>query len=133
MATLRDPEVRALLEGANCAVISTHNEDGTITSAVVWQSYEHGVLAINGTPDRVWAANLERNRQITMVVFPAGNPYKYVEIRGAAVGSREDADAHVNRLAQKYVDQDTFSGGRPGEVRLKYTITPSVVRYEDQT
>lgn len=133
MATLRDPEVRPLLEAANCAVISTHTEDGTITSAVVWQSYEHGVLAINGTPDRVWAANLERNPQITLVVFPAGNPYEYVEVRGAAVGSREDADAHVDRLAQKYLGVERFTGGRAGEVRIKYTITPSVVRYEDQT
>jgi PPOX class probable F420-dependent enzyme len=133
MATLNDPEVRALLDPANCAVISTLNEDGSITSSVVWISLEEGELAVNGTTTRRWAANLERRPGITLVVFPAGDPYEYVEIRGVAAGSRTDADAHADRLAQKYLGVERFTGGRPGEVRLKYVISPAVVRYEKQT
>jgi Pyridoxamine 5'-phosphate oxidase len=37
MANLNDPEIRALLEPANYAVIATHNPDGSIVGAIVGQ------------------------------------------------------------------------------------------------
>ena len=60
-----------------------------------------------------------------MVVYPADNPYDYVEIRGTATGTRDDADDHINRLAKKYIDQDEYPFRQPGEERIKYVITPS--------
>jgi hypothetical protein len=63
------------------------------------------------------------------VVYPDGNPYDYVEIRGTAVGSREDADDHIDRLAKRYTDADSFTRASPDEVRIKYTITPGRVRH----
>jgi hypothetical protein len=69
---------------------------------------------------------------VTLVVYPPDNPYEYVEVRGTAAGSREDADDHINRLAKKYINQDEYPFRQPGEERLKYTIKPDVVRYQKQ-
>jgi PPOX class probable F420-dependent enzyme len=132
MANLSDDAVRALLEQPNYAVISTLNEDGSILSAVVWISLEDGVLAVNSAAGRKWPANLDRDPRITVVVYPAENPYDYVEVRGTAHGSREDADDHINRLAKLYIGQDEYPFRQPGEERLKYTITPERVRHQKQ-
>jgi PPOX class probable F420-dependent enzyme len=129
MTTLTDDGVRAILEGPNCAVISTLNRDGSVLSAVVWISLEDGVLAVNSAQGRAWPTNLERDPRITVVVYPEGNPYDYVEIRGSAQGSRDDADDHIDRLAKRYTGADSFSRASPDEVRIKYTITPRRVRH----
>ena len=128
MATLNDDGVQALLSAPNCAVISTHNADGSILSTVVWISLEDGELAVNSAEGRRWPTNLERDPHIAALVYPDGNPYEYVEIEGTATGSRTDADAHIDRLAKKYTGEDTFAG-RPGDVRVKYVIAPTRVRY----
>ena len=131
MATLNADGVRALLNGPYCAVISTHNADGSILSTVVWISLEDGELAVNSAAGRRWPTNLERDPHITALVYPDGNPYEYVEIEGIATGTRDDADAHIDRLAKKYTGDDTFAG-RPGDVRVKYVIAPTRVRYDKQ-
>jgi hypothetical protein len=69
---------------------------------------------------------------VTAVVFDAGNPYEYIEVRGTATGTREDADAHINRLAKAHIGQDEYPFRAPGEVRRKYVITPERVRYQKQ-
>jgi PPOX class probable F420-dependent enzyme len=130
MSSLQDDAVAALLEAPNCAVISTYNEDGSILSAVVWISLEDGVLAVNSAEGRRWPSNLDRDGRITAVVYPPDNPYEYVEIRGTTAGTNEDADDHIDRLAKKYIGQDTYPYRADGEVRRKYPIAPELVRYQ---
>src|SRR5947209_17398233 len=118
MASLNDAPIQALLAAPNCAVISTHNADGSILSTVVWVSLEDGVLAVNSAEGRRWPTNLERDPHITLLIYPSDNPYEYVEVRGTASGSRDDADDHINRLAKKYIGQDEYPFRQPGEVRI---------------
>ncbi|MDQ6835825.1 MAG: PPOX class F420-dependent oxidoreductase [Actinomycetota bacterium] len=132
MASLSDSEVRALLEPANYAVVSTLNSDGSVLSAVAWISLEGDELAVNSARGRQWPTNLERDARITVLVFPADNPYEYVEVRGTAAGSRDDADDHINRLAKKYINQDEYPFRQPGEDRIKYVISPERVRHQKQ-
>ncbi len=131
MASLSDPAIAQLLHGPNSAVISTHNEDGSILSAVAWISLEDGELAVNTAEGRQWPTNLDRDPQVTALVYDQSNPYEYVEIRGTARGTREDADDHIDRLAQVYIGQD-YPYKSPGEVRRKYVIAPDRVRYVKQ-
>ena len=132
MANLSDDAVRALLEQPNYAVVSTLNEDGSILSAVVWISLEDGVLAVNSARGRRWPTNLDREPNATVIVYPADNPYEYVEVAGTAKGGREDADDHINRLAKKYIGEDEYPFRQPGEERIKYVISPARVRYQKQ-
>jgi len=132
MASLNDDGVQALLNAPNCAVISTHNADGSILSTVVWISLEEGELAVNSAEGRHWPTNLERDPRITALVYPDGNPYDYVEIQGTVTSTHQDADAHIDRLAKKYTGSDTFGGNQPGDVRVKYVITPTRVRHQVQ-
>ena len=132
MASLADTPVRGLLEPANYAVISTLNPDGTILSAVVWISLEGDELAVNSAVGRAWPTNLDRDPRVTVVVYPPDNPYEYVEIRGTATATRDDADDQINRLAKVYINQDEYPFRQPGEVRMKYVITPERIRHQKQ-
>jgi PPOX class probable F420-dependent enzyme len=113
-------------------VVSTLNQDGSVHSAVAWISAEDGTVAVNSARGRKWPANLERDPRVSVVIYEQDNPYNYVEIRGSASGSTDGADEHINLLSKKYVGQDEFAGGRPGEVRIKFVITPDHVRHQKQ-
>jgi PPOX class probable F420-dependent enzyme len=129
VASIDDPGVRELLEQPNYAVISTSNADGSIHSAVVWVDLEDGAVLVNSAVGRIWPTNLERDPRATVLVFEASNPYDYVEIRGDAAGTTDGADDHIDRLAKKYIGQDTYPYRQPDEQRIKYVITPGRVRH----
>jgi PPOX class probable F420-dependent enzyme len=130
MASLNDNDVKALFEAPNFAVISTKNPDGSILSAVVWISLEDGVLAVNSAKGRQWPTNLDRDGTATVLVYGSDNPYEFAAVRGhASRASDGDADAHIDRLAKKYLDEDSYPFRRPGEARVKYVITPDHVRH----
>jgi PPOX class probable F420-dependent enzyme len=132
MATLTDSEVQKLLSEPNFAVVSTHNPDGSILSTIVWISDDDGTVAVNSAKGRRWPTNLERDPRITALVYEAGNPYNYVEIRGRVNGTTEGADEHINALSKKYINQDEYPFRQPGEQRIKFVIEPDHVRHQKQ-
>ena len=132
MATLNDSEVRKLLSEPNYAVVSTLNTDGSVLSTIVWISAENGTVAINSARGRRWPTNLERDPRVTALVYEAGNPYNYVEIRGRATATTEGADEHINALTKKYINQDEYPFRQPGEERIKFVIEPDHIRHQKQ-
>ena len=134
MASLSHPGVQALVAGPrpNHAVVSTLNEDGSIHATVVWASVEDGRIAVNSAVGRKWPTNLERNPAITVLVYDETNPYDYVEVRGTASGTTEGADDHIDRLAQRYLDADSYPFRVPDEQRIMYVVEPSLVRHQKQ-
>jgi hypothetical protein len=53
------------------------------------------------------------------------NPCRALMIRGRVVEiTEEGADAHIDRLAKKYLDEDKYPLRTPEEVRVKYYIEP---------
>lgn len=127
MTTLRDPGVRELLEQPNYAVVSTHSRDGSIHSTVIWIGLENGdAVSINSAIGRVWPTNLQRDPHVTLLVYEANNPYRFVEIRGRAQATTNGADAHIDLLSRKYTGQDMDR--RPGEQRIKFVVAPDHVR-----
>ena len=90
------------------------------------------MLAVNGARGRQWSDNLERDPHMTLVVYPPDNPFEYVEIRGSAHGSTDDAFPHTDRLAQRYLGLDAYPYHQPGDVRIKFAIAPERVRHQKQ-
>ncbi len=132
MASLNDSEVRKLLSEPNFAVVSTFNADGSILSTIVWISAEDGTVAVNSAKGRLWPTNLERDPRITALVYEAGNPYNYVEIRGRVNATTNGADEHINALTKKYINQDEYPFRQPGEQRIKFVIEPDHIRHQKQ-
>jgi PPOX class probable F420-dependent enzyme len=129
MADLSDAGVRELLENPNHAVVSTLNEDGSISSKIVWVSLEDGTLAVNSAVGRDWPSNLERDPRVTLLVYNAEDAFDYLEVRGRAEGTTEGADDHIDRLAKKYLNADSYPFRDPSEQRITYLITPEVINH----
>jgi hypothetical protein len=68
---------------------------------------------------------MRRDRRVTLTIQDPDNPYRYLEVRGRVVEITEDgADAHIDRLAKKYLGVDQYPYRQPGEVRVTYKIEP---------
>lgn len=132
MASLDDPGIASLLDARNHAVVSTLGADGSIHSTVVWVDVEDGRLAVNSAVGRAWPSNLERNPTINVVVYDESNPYDYVEVRGTAQPRLEGADAHIDRLAKKYLGVDAYPFRTPTEQRITFLVDATRVRHQKQ-
>jgi PPOX class probable F420-dependent enzyme len=132
VATLEDPGVQALLAKPNHAVVSTLGDDGTIHSTVVWVDVEDGRLAVNSAVGRKWPTDLERNPTINVLVYDEDDPYDYVEVRGRATGRLEGADAHIDRLAKKYLGKDSYPFRQEGEQRITFLVDADRIRHQKQ-
>jgi len=132
MASLDDPGIARLLGSKNHAVVSTLNADGSIHSTVVWVDVVDGKIAVNSAVGRKWPTNLERNPTVNVTVYDEANPYDYVEVRGTATGTLEGADAHIDRLAKKYLDADSYPFRQEGEQRITFLVDAALIRHQKQ-
>ena len=132
MASLEDPGVQALLDKPNHAVLTTLGEDGAPHSTVVWVDVQDGKLAINSAVGRAWPTNLERDPRLTVLVYDEDDPYDDVEVRGTAQGTTEGAEAHIDRLAKKYLDADSYPFRTADEQRISYLVDATRVRHRTQ-
>ena len=85
---------------------------------------QDGLAVINSAEGRAWPRNLERDPHATLTVQNMENPYEYVEIRGHVA---EGADEHVDAMAKKYLDQDSYPYRQPGEQPVIIRVAPDHV------
>ena len=80
---------------------------------------------LNTAEGRAWPRNLERDPRVTLTVQNMENPYEYVEVRGrVAERTHDGADEHIDALAKKYLDQDSYPYRQPGEQRVIIRVEP---------
>ena len=128
MATIPDKYLDLLRQKKAFAILSTIMADGSPQVTPVWFDYTDGIVRVNTARGRVKARNLKKGAAVAMAIVDPDNPYRYVQIRGRVVrASEEGADAHIDRLAKKYLGADTYPFRQPGEVRVIYVIHPERV------
>ena len=101
--------------------------DGSPQITPVWVDVEPdgSAVLINTAEGRVKTRNVERNPQVAVSVVDSGNAWRAVLVRGTIVERRhEGADAHIDRLAKKYLGKDTYPFRREGEQRVTLVIKP---------
>jgi PPOX class probable F420-dependent enzyme len=120
-----DGRVAELLQAENFCHVSTLREDGSVHAVPVWVDVQDGRPVLNTAQGRVWPKNLERDPRVTLVVQNMENPYEYAEIRGReAERTGDGADAHIDFLAKKYMDADSYPLRKEGEQRLIIRVDP---------
>jgi PPOX class probable F420-dependent enzyme len=105
------------------AHLATVMADGTPQVTPVWFDYEAGHIRINSAKGRVKDRNMRRRPAVALSIVDPANAYRYVALRGRVVEITEQgADAHIDRLAKKYLGKDRYPGRSPSEVRVMYRI-----------
>ena len=109
-------------------VLVTLMPDGQPQATPVWVDIADGHVLVNSAKGRQKDKNIRRDPRVTLTVIDPDKWYRYLEIRGRVVDVTEQgADAHINKMAKKYIGQDTYPWKSPGEVRVLYRIAPERV------
>jgi PPOX class probable F420-dependent enzyme len=126
MATIPDNYLDLLGAKKAFANIATVLKDGSPQVTPVWFDYTGGKIRVNTARGRVKSRTLRPGASVALAIMDPENPYRYLQIRGKVVSSTETgADAHIDSLAKKYLDQDKYPFRQPGEVRVLFEIEPS--------
>jgi PPOX class probable F420-dependent enzyme len=91
----------------------------------VWVDYDGRQVWINTAEGRQKDENLQRDGRVSLSIIDPDNPYRYLEVRGRVTErTKNGADAHINKMAKKYLDKDQYPFRQPGEVRVIFKIEP---------
>ena len=123
MANTIPDNFRDLFQKKAFGQLATLMKDGTPQVTPVWFDFDGTHVRVNSAKGRIKDKNVRRNPQVALTVQDPDNPYRYIAVRGAVVDiSESGADAHIDSLAKKYLDQDKYPFRQPGEVRVVYKI-----------
>lgn len=114
----------ALLSEKQIAHIATVMPDGTPQLTPVWVDTDGTAVLFNTAKGRQKHRNLERNPKIAISVVDAANAFRWVSVRGTAEIVTEGADAHIDKLAKKYLGLDSYPMRQPGEERVIVRLVP---------
>jgi len=118
------PQEVELLQEPQIANVATVMADGTPQVTPVWIDTDGEHVLFNTAKGRVKYRNLERNPKVAISVVDKNDPYRLVVLRGTAEFVEEGADAHIDKLAKKYLDADSYPWRKEDEQRVIVKVTP---------
>jgi PPOX class probable F420-dependent enzyme len=108
------------------ANLATLMPDGSPQVTPVWIDYDGSHLLVNTARGRQKDKNMQANGKVSLAILDPDNPYRYIEIRGKVDGATEQgADAHIDKMAMKYMGKDKYPYHNPKEKRVIYKILPT--------
>lgn len=126
MAAIPDKYLDLLQQKKAFANLATLMPDGTPQVTPVWFDYQDGRIRVNTAKGRVKARNMKEGAPVALAIMDPDNPYRYVQVRGRVKHvAEQNADAHIDTLAKKYLGKDKYPWARPGDVRVTYEIEPT--------
>jgi PPOX class probable F420-dependent enzyme len=128
MATIPQ-EYRDLLDTRPVLVsLATVQPDGQPQVTPVWIDMEGEQLRVNTAKGRQKHINMEQRPMVTVLATDPDNAFRYIEVRGRVTRiTEEGGDAHIDRLAKKYLGVDSYPYRNPAETRIVCYIEPTRV------
>lgn len=126
MATQIPAEYLDLFEKKAFAHLATLMPDGSPQVTPVWCDFDGTHVIVNSARGRQKDKNMTRDAKVALSMTDPENPYRYLEVRGTVTEiTEEGADAHIDKLARKYMGVDSYPYRTPNEARVIYKITPT--------
>ncbi len=120
--------VKKLFQEANYGHMATLMPDGSPQVSPVWVDIDGDRILVNTAEGRVKPRNVRRDARVAISIHNQENPYSSAFIRGRVVEiTHEGADEHIDKLAKKYIGQDTYPYRQPEEQRVILVIEPEHV------
>jgi len=121
------PAVRTLAALPILVVIATKRDDGSVQLNPVWFELKDGFVWLNSNTNRTWPKNLQRDRELTMLLIDPKVPDRYAQIRGRLVSLIPDPKHEfIDRLSRRYTGKK-FRELEPNEHRVTFKIQPVTV------
>ena len=115
-----DPDLKDLAQAKNFAALTTLMPDGHPQTQIMWVGANDEHVIINTQLDRQKYRNVLADPRVTVTVFDADNPYRYVEARGRVARTQDGAAAaaSIDELSRKYTGGDYGMGPTDSRVIL---------------
>lgn len=115
-----------LLASTALAHVATIGPDGAPQSSPVWFDWDGTHLRFaQVTGYRQKLCNLQREPRVALSIVDPANAYRYLEVRGRVERIEPDPDwAFINAMARKYLGQDRYPFGKPGDEWVVVVIRP---------
>ena len=105
------------------ASLATLMPDASPQVTPVWVDLEGDLVLVNTAKGRQKDKNMRRDPRVALAIIDPDNPYRYLEIRGRIAEITEDgADAHIDKMAKKYLGVDKYPYRQPTETRVIFKI-----------
>jgi PPOX class probable F420-dependent enzyme len=128
MVTIPATHADLLRDKLAFAQLATLNPDGSPQVTPVWVDFDGTHILVNTAKGRVKTKNLAREPRVALSISDPENPYRYLGVQGRVTEMTEQgADAHIDKMAKKYMGKDTYPFRAPGEVRVLVKIAPDKV------
>ena len=123
--TTIDPQYLDLFEKKAFASLATLMPDGSPQVTPVWIDFDGTYLWVNTARGRQKDLNMTADPRVAIEIRDPEDPYRYLQVRGKVVEiTEEGADAHIDKLAKKYMGKDSYPNRKPGVTRVIYKILP---------
>ena len=128
MAAQLPEAAQKLLREPNFGHLATLMPDGSPQVTPVWVDLDGGYILVNTAEGRRKPKNIRHDPRVAIDVISREDPYRMVTVRGRVVDvTSEGADAHIDKLAKKYLGQDKDPFRAAGERRVIFKIEPEYV------
>ena len=128
MAELTDAQRSFIAENPYVATVTTLREDGSPHNTIVWIDAEDGTVTFNTAVGRAKERHLRRDPRVAVTIVDPQNTYKWLSVSGSAELTTDGADDQIDKLAKKYLGEETYPWRSPQETRVSVRITPEHVQ-----
>jgi PPOX class probable F420-dependent enzyme len=123
-ASALSPAVQRLAALPILIVVATRRADGSVQLNPVWFELKDGFIWLNSNTSRTWPKNLQRDRDLTMLLVDPKVPDRYAQIRGRLVSLIPDPEHEfIDHLAERYTGKK-FRDLEADEHRVTLKIQP---------
>jgi len=118
MAIALPQSVKKIMQDKAYGHVITFNAGGKPQLTMVWMDVEGDEVLFNTAEGRVKPKNLRRDPRVVISVQDRNDPQSYMVFHGKASVTEAGADAHIDKLAKRFLGADKYPFRQPGEKRL---------------
>jgi len=118
MAIKLPESARKVLQDKAYGHVVTFDANGRPQVTMVWVDAEGDEVLFNTAEGRKKPQNLRRDSHLIISVQDRNNPQAYLAVHGTATLTEAGADAHIDKLAKRFLGVDKYPYRQPGEKRL---------------
>ena len=122
MAIKLPQTVKKILEDKAYGHVITLNASGTPQVTMVWVDVDGDEVVFNTAEGRTKPKNLRRDPRIVISVQDRNDPQAHMVFHGTASVTEAGADAHIDKLAKRFLGADKYPFRQPGEKRLMVRV-----------
>jgi PPOX class probable F420-dependent enzyme len=118
MAAKIPESLKKMLEDKAYGHVITYNAAGKPQITMVWMDIEGDELLFNTAEGRKKPANIRKNPNVIVSVQDRNKPQTYATFHGKARITDAGADAHIDKLAKRFIGADKYPYRQPNEKRV---------------